>query len=323
MAVFTKLTKSEIIQHLENYDLGELVDFKEILAGIDNSNFIIETTAGRFILTIFEGRISTADLPFFINLKMHLAARGICCPKPILNLQSQAISDLKGKKSAIVTFLSGKTLEPRPDGYYDNIMPNHCFEVGKVLARMHLAVADFDMTLTNNLGVAAFRNFFAKFANLADSFQSGLRQEISEALDFIEANWHHNFPLYPVHADLFPDNVFFDDNQHLSGVIDFYFAASDVLTYDFAVVVNAWCFDEKNQFDEIRFKSLKQGYDSIRQFSVDEKEFLKIALSAASLRFLLTRLHDFLFTPKDSLVKIKDPREYLAKLRYFLKNDSL
>ncbi len=317
MAVYTKISEAEISQHLKKYDLGNLVSLKEIIDGIDNSNFILETQKGKFILTIFESRIDPNDLPFFINLKLHLAKNGILCPRPILDNSGAAISDLNEKKSAIVTFLQGATLKSRQDGYYDNITPNHCFEVGKMLAKLHLAATDFKMSRTNDLGSDGWIPLFSKFESLVENYQKNLRTEILQDLSFLKESWNHDLPACASHLDLFPDNIFFDDQAKLSGVIDFYFAANDALIYDFAVIVNAWCFDEKNNFEEARFEEMLNGYESIRKFSSEEKKFLKIALMGAAMRFLLTRLHDMFFTPKDSLVNIKNPQEYLAKLRFF------
>lgn len=318
MAVFTKLTKEEISQHLKNYNIGELVDFSEILAGIDNSNFIIKTSKGKFILTIFENRIKKEELPFFINLKNHLAHKGILCPAPILDNQGNSLVDLKNKKSAIVTFLSGKTLEPLENGYYNNVTVKHCYEVGKLQAKLHFASQDFNMKRENDLSVNHFKKLFSKFENLV--VDQNLKNEINETISFLVKSWKPELPSGAAHLDLFIDNIFFDENSHLSGVIDFYFAANDLLIYDFAITVNAWVFDENNNFCEEKFLALKKGYEEIRKFSKEENDFLRIALIAASTRFLLTRMHDKFFTPKDSLVKIKDPEEYRIKLNYF-KND--
>lgn len=316
MAVYTKLTQEEIALHLEKYSLGRLVNFQEIIAGIDNSNFILETEKGRFILTIFESRINKNELPFFINFKLHLAGKGICCPRPIVDNSGLAIAELNGKKSAIVTFLSGKTLQPRFDGYYDNITPRHCAQVGKTLAQLHLAASDFKMTRKNELGVNGFRALFSRFEVMIDDYEKNLRAEILENLDFLEKSWQHDLPSAAAHLDLFPDNVFFE-NDRINGVIDFYFAATDALIYDFAITANAWCFDEKNNFLVENFAALFVGYESVRKFSDAEKKFLEIAFVGASMRFLLTRLHDMFFTPKNSLVNVKNPQEYLAKLRFF------
>lgn len=317
MAVFTKITKQALEDHLQKYQLGQLLDFKEIIEGIDNSNFALNTSAGKFILTIFESRIDKNQLPFFINFKLHLAEKGICCPRPILDKYGLAIADFGEKKSVIVTFLSGETLKPQLDGYYSNITANHCFEIGKISAQLHEAALDFSMQQKNNLGINGLRPLFSKFEHLLENYQKNLRAEILENLDFLEKSWSFDLPSAAVHADLFPDNVFFDKNQKCSGVIDFYFAANDALIFDLASTINAWCFDEKNNFIDEKFAELIRGYESLRKFSDAEKNFLKIALVGAAMRFLLTRLHGMFFTPKDSLIKIKNPQEYLAKLRFF------
>ena len=303
MAVYTKLTTEEVAEHLRKYQLGELISCTDILAGIDNSNFVLETTKGKFILTIFEKRIKESELPFFINFKLHLAKKGVLCPCPILDKSGATIVDLKNKKSAIVTFLNGKEAK--------NILPNHCFEVGKILAQMHLAAADFSDKRENDLGVKFFRPLLSKFEHLLENYEKNLRSEILEDLEFLEAAWSDNLPSAATHLDLFPDNVFFDKNDKACGVIDFYFAANDALIYDFAITMVAWCDSEE------KFLQLFSGYESIRKFSEAEKDFLKIALVSAAMRFLLTRLHDMFFTPKDSFVKVKDPQEYLQKLRFF------
>jgi homoserine kinase type II len=310
MAVYTRLTRLEIEEHLQKYPLGKLIDFKEIIEGIDNSNFIFTSEKGRFILTIFESRIDKNSLPFFINFKLHLAQKGICCPRPILDNSGSNIAELKEKKSAIVTFLNGKNL-------CDEIGINHCFEVGKILAQLHEAAKDFQMSRENDLGINGFKPLFSKFDHLLENYQKKLREEILENLDFLKKSWRFDLPSAATHLDLFPDNVFFDQEQKISGVIDFYFAANDALIYDFAITANAWCFDEKNNFDAEKFSELTRGYESVRKFSETEKDFLKIALVGAAMRFLLTRLHDMFFTPENSFVKIKNPQEYLTKLNFF------
>ena len=329
MAVYTKLTQQDIADHLKNYDIGNLIEYKEILAGIDNSNFIIKTDQANFILTIFESRIDPKDLPYFIGLKLHLAQHEICCPEPMKTIGGEVITGLKGKNSAIVSFLQGAMLEPRKDGYYDSITSNHCSEVATITAKMQLAAQDFTINRHNDLGCLDFRKFLAKFSDfmLQDkSFrfpfdrgedEGSLLSEIRGVLSDLEENWHQDLESGPCHLDLFPDNVFFN-GEKLSGVIDFYFAANDLLVYDFAVIVNAWCFDEDNNFDLTKFKAMKKSYQQVRTFTEKELSFLKTALIAASLRFLLTRLHDMFMTPEDSFVTVKDPREYLQKMRYFV-----
>jgi homoserine kinase type II len=310
MAVYTRLTRLELEEHLQKYSLGKLIDFKEIIEGIDNSNFILETEKGKFILTIFESRIDKNDLPFFINFKLHLAQKGICCPRPILDNSGSNTVDFKNKKSAIVTFLSGKNLR-------EKIEINHCFEVGKILAQLHEAAKNFQMSRENDLGANGFKPLFSKFHHLLENYQKNLREEILENLDFLKKSWRFDLPSAAAHLDLFPDNVFFDQEQKISGVIDFYFAANDALIYDFAIAVNAWCFDKKNNFNAEKFSAILRGYEEVRKFSETEKDFLKIALIGAAMRFLLTRLHDMFFTPENSIVKIKNPQEFLTRLRFF------
>jgi len=318
MAVYTKLSREQIVDIVHKYDIGQLQDFKEIVQGIDNSNFVIFCENKKFILTIFESRIKQEDLPFFINLKLHLAKNNICCPCPIINNNGFAIDQYQNKKISIVSFLEGKILENRNDGYYDNITDNHCFSVGNILSRMHIASSGFKEKRINDLGIDGFNSLLNKFINQVNQYQNNLFEEITSAINFVKENWDYGLDNGACHLDLFPDNVFFDNCSNVSGVIDFYFAANDLLIYDFAICVNAWCFDENNNFIESRFKKMLDGYQKNRLFKIEEINFLKIALIAASLRFLLTRLYDMFFTKKDSLVNIKNPQEYIAKLRFFV-----
>jgi homoserine kinase type II len=234
---------------------------------------------------------------------LHLAKNAVAVPCPILDKSGVAIVDLKDKKSAIVSFLQGSEAK--------NITANHCFEVGKFLAKMHLAAADFAEKRENDLGINFWRPLFSKFEHLLDGYQIGLKKEILENLDFLEKSWKLDLQGAAVHLDLFPDNIFFDRDEKVCGAIDFYFAANDALIYDFAVTMVAWCDNEE------KFLGLFRGYEEVRKFSEAEKDFLKIALVGAAMRFLLTRLHDMFFTPAGSFVKVKDPQEYLKKLKFF------
>jgi len=322
MAVYTKTSEQEIAQHLQNYQLGKLINFKEIIEGIDNSNFVLETQKGKFILTIFESRIDKNSLPYFINFKEHLASKNISCPAPIKAKNSQTILDFKNKKTTLVSFLKGSTLKPQNDGYYYNITNNHCFQVGSILAKMHLASRDFQSNRQNDLAVKDFENLFNKFKHLLDDYDPILNKLIASTIKSLNKNWQINLESSPCHLDLFPDNVFFDEKNQISGVIDFYFSANDLLIYDFAIVVNAWCFD-KTTFNSDKFESLLNSYQKIKPFNSIELNFLETALVAGALRFLLTRLHDMFFIPKDSLVKIKNPIEYKEKLLFFINNKIL
>jgi len=319
MAVYTKLNKTDISNFLKNYNIGDLISFKEIIDGIDNSNFIIETSIGKFILTIFESRINKQELPFFINLKKHLSSQGICCPEPIQNKSGHLINDIKDKPALIVSFLSGATLKPEKNGIYSTITQEHCYEIGHNLALLHLGSGNFKEFRVNDIGVKKFHDLFSKMQYEIENYEPGLCAKIDQYIKIIKDNWCENLKSGAVHVDLFPDNVFFDENSKVSGIIDFYFAANDLLIYDLAIVVNAWCFDKNNQFHEEKYQKLLEGYENARKLPDEEKDFLPTALLAASVRFLLTRLYDKFNTPLDSLVNIKDPQEYIQKSNFFSK----
>lgn len=320
MAVYTKLNFDDISNFLEDYNIGKLESFTEIVDGIDNSNFIIQTDQSKFILTIFEARIDKNDLPFFINLKDHLSKKGICCPKPIKNKAGSLINNLKNKPALIVTFLSGSMLKAQENGLYASITNKNCHEIGKNLALLHLGVKDFDGKRDNDLGKDGFLDLFYKMEQEIQDFNHELDKEIKKYVNYLNKNWQNNLETGVVHADLFPDNVFFNENEEVSGIIDFYFSANDSFIYDLAIIINAWAFDENNKFDEEKYNQILKGYGEVRKIPQNEKYFLKTALVAASLRFLLTRLYDKFNTPADSLVKIKNPQEYLEKIRFFFKD---
>lgn len=321
MAVHTQINQEELEIFLKNYQIGQLINYQGIMAGIDNSNFIINSTDNKFILTIFESRINYNDLPFYIELASHLSKKNICCPTPIKNNKNQFLTNIKNNKLAsLVTFLNGKSLQPSINGLYNNITPDHCYQIGLITAKMHLNVSDFNLKRENDLGVANFTDFFAKFSSLVNDYQPNLKNKITSILQLLTNSWQYNLPSGVIHSDLFPDNAFFDNNNKISGIIDFYFAANDLFIYDFACIVNGWCFDQNNKFSQNNFNSLLNGYQQIRKFTKKELDFLNIALIASATRFLLTRLHDYFFTDKNSLVTIKDPQEYLTKIDYFLNN---
>ena len=325
MAVYTHLTHQEINDFLQNYSIGELVDFSEIISGIDNSNFIITAKNDneenqKFILTIFEGRINISDLPFFIDLKHHLAINNIKCPKPIANNQTSYISDLKAKKAIIVSFLEGKSLVANDNGYYNNINQKHCFAIGETLARMHIAAMSYKNHRINDLTINNFPDILEK---ISPSINQKQYQDLQENIKFLQKKWLlsplDQMIITACHLDLFPDNVFFNQNQEITGIIDFYFAANDFLIYDLAITINAWCFDECH-FNYQKLQQLLLGYQKIRKLTVNEIKFFDTALATASMRFLLTRLYDKIFTKEDSLVNIKNPEEYQKKLDFFLNN---
>ena len=307
MAVYTEISDEEFDAFMKGYDLGAVLSVKGIAEGVENSNYLLVTETGQFILTLYEKRVDPADLPFFLGLMDHLAARGITCPTPVHDRAGRVLSRLANRPAAIVTFLSGRWVR-RPKA-------EHCAAVGEALARLHRAADGFAITRPNALSVSGWRPLFAMCGGRADEVQTGLAHEIEAELDFLEANWPTGLPSGVIHADLFPDNVFFLDGA-LSGLIDFYFACNDMLAYDPAVCLNAWCFEPDGSLNVTKGRALLAGYRAVRPLAADEVAALPILARGAALRFLLTRLYDWLTVPPGALVVPKDPLEYYKKLRF-------
>lgn len=307
MAVYTEVTDEDVAAFLREYDLGEVVSLKGIAEGVENSNFLLSTTTGTYILTLYEKRVSREDLPYFVNLMEHLAERGIRCPTPIHGRDGEALRELCGRPAAIVTFLEG--LWPK------RIKPRHCEQLGGELARMHLAGLDFPMHRPNNLSVEGWRGLVEACGARADEVEPGLADELAREIAALEQAWPDTLPEGVIHADLFPDNVFFK-GEEISGFIDFYFACNDALAYDLAICLNAWCFEADDSFNATKARALLQSYRAVRPFSAAELEALPLLARGSALRFLLTRLFDWLNHPEGAFVAPKDPREYLRKLRF-------
>jgi homoserine kinase type II len=307
MAVYTDVAAEDLADFLAGYDLGNLLAYKGIAEGVENSNYLVHTSRGYFILTLYEKRVDRNDLPFFIGLMEYLAAAGINCPQPVKNRAGEALGVLAGRPAAIVTFLEGMWIR-RPAAW-------HCAAVGEVLARLHLAGEGFPMTRRNALSLAGWRPLYEAAAARADGLQPGLGATIAGELAHLEAAWPHDLPQGVIHGDLFPDNVFFLGNA-LSGVIDFYFACTDTLAYDLAVCLNAWCFEPDHSFNVTKGRALLQGYARVRPLSAAEAAALPTLARGSALRFLLTRLVDWLNVPPGALVRPKDPLEYFRKLRF-------
>jgi homoserine kinase type II len=308
MAVYTDVAADELAEFLGAYDIGELLSYKGIAEGVENSNFLLHTTAGSFILTLYEKRVERSDLPFFLGLMTHLAARGINCPQPLKNRVGEALSTLAGRPAAIINFLEG--VWPRKPTAL------HCAGVGQALAKMHLAGRDFKVSRANALSVSGWRPLFEHAAPRADEVQHGLGAFIGAELDYLEGNvWPKDLPSGVIHADLFPDNVFFL-GEKLSGIIDFTFACDDMLAYDVAICLNAWCFESDCSFNVTKARAFLNAYGRERPLSEAEQNALPLLARGAALRFLLTRLVDFLNVPAGALVQPKDPLEYVRKLRF-------
>jgi homoserine kinase type II len=307
MAVYTDVSADDLTEFLGRYDIGELLSYKGIAEGVENSNFLVHTSAGNFILTLYEKRVAERDLPFFLGLMEHLAARGITCPQPVKNKMGGMLGQIAGRPAAIVTFLDGLWIRKPNAG--------HCAAVGEALARLHLAAQDFPIRRPNALSVESWRPLYEHAGARGDSVRPGLCNEIVKELDVLEKSWPRNLPAGVIHADLFPDNVFFL-GDHLSGLIDFYFACTDMLAFDVAICLNCWCFEPDHSYNVTKGRALLKGYTKVRALSVEERAALPTLARGAAMRFLLTRLVDWLAVPDGALVKPKDPLEYFRKLRF-------
>lgn len=307
MAVYTEVSDGELQAFLGEYDIGKLVSFKGIAEGVENSNYLVLTDRHPFILTLYEKRVAVEDLPFFLGLMEHLAGRGVACPTPIHAKDGVVLRELCGRPAAVTSFLSG-VWPRRPE-------PWHCAELGAALARFHLAGEGYALTRANALSVDGWPPLFALCEPLVDDVFEGLGDEIREELALIARDWPRSLPTGVIHADLFPDNVFFESGA-LSGLIDFYFACNDFLAYDLAVCINAWCFEADGSFNVTKARNLVTSYQRVRPCTPEELEALPLLAQGAALRFLLTRLYDWLNQVDGALVKPKDPTEYVHKLRF-------
>jgi homoserine kinase type II len=319
MAVYTQVSDEALAAFLAAYDLGAALSFKGVAEGVENSNYYLVTTTGRYFLTLFEKRTKAADLPYFIGLKQHLAGKGFPCPEPVMGRDGAALRSLEGRPAVIVTFLEG--LSPK--------RPNvrQCRALGENLARMHLALADFSMTRENSLGPKSWAPLWAGRTEDANALQPGLSDTIEAAfVQIIRARSRFaDLPRGTIHADLFPDNAFFLDDR-FCGAFDFYFACTDALAYDLAVCLNSWAFDEGNATDASRLEfnfskgaALIAGYQSARPLARDELEALPVLCLGSAMRFFLTRLVDWTSTPAGALVRPKNPLEYAARLAFHLR----
>jgi homoserine kinase type II len=313
MAVYTEVTDEALTAFLTLYDIGSVVAFRGIAEGVENSNYALKTTQGDFILTLYEKRVNTADLPWFLGLMEHLAAKGLSCPLPVRGLDGQNLNRLADRVAAITTFLPG--VWPR------RVQAAHCGPLGAALALLHIDGEDFAPSRENALGPAGWRPLLEKSLPRADEILPGLGAELTFSLEAILAAWPQDLPRGHIHADLFPDNVFFLDGK-ISGLIDFYFAATDIYAYDIAICLNAWCFERDFSFNVTKSQALLRGYEAHRTLSSAERAALPVLAQGAALRFLLTRLYDWLNTPAGALVTRKDPMDYIRRLRFHFSAES-
>jgi homoserine kinase type II len=307
MAVYTEINDEELEAFLTNYDLGGLLSYKGIAEGVENSNYLLQTDKGSYIVTLYEKRTKAEDLPFFLALMDHLAAAGFACPTPIHGRDGVALRTLAGRPAAIVSFLNG--IWPR------RIQPQHTAALGEAVARMHQAGDSFPQTRANDLSLGQWRSLFSDVSGNADEIAGGLEGLISDELEALEANWPTGLPTGIIHADLFPDNVFFIGGA-FSGIIDFYFACTDAYAYELAICLNAWCFESDYSFNITKARQMLSGYEKVRKLEPSELAAITWLARGAAMRFLLTRLYDWFNHPEGALVARKDPREYIAKLRF-------
>lgn len=307
MAVYTEVTNEDLENFLKSYDLGNVLAFKGIAEGVENSNYFLKTDKGSFILTLYEKRVDEKDLPFFLNLMEHLSQHGMNCPLPIRNNHGEALGSLAGRRAVIISFLEGVSVK-RPTAL-------HCNSLGQTLAQLHEAGRDFPMTRHNALSVHSWRPLLESSGDRTDTVVKGLKERLEKEVFFLEQHWPAHLPTGVIHADLFTDNVFFIGDA-VSGVIDFYFACCDLLSYDLAICLNAWCFEADYSYNLTKGKALIAGYQSVRPLTSQEIEVFQILCRGSALRFALTRLYDWLNVPEGALVTPKDPLEYDRKLAF-------
>ena len=310
MAVYTKLNVDQLTEFFLKYNLGKFLDHKEIKEGIENTNYFIITEKGNFILTLYEKRVDEKDLPFFIGLMKNLFDKKFLSPEPIINKNGNYISDIAGKKAAVISFLDGATKK--------SLNPENCYEVGLYTAKLHFITKNLALKRKNKLSVSSWRKIYDKVKKDCSKISPGLPNIIEKNLSSIEKNWPKNIPTGIIHADLFPDNIFFEKDK-LSGIIDYYFSCYDYYAFEIAICLNALCFEGKSEnlsFNVTKAKKFINGYESIRKLTKNEKESLKTLCQGAAMRFLLTRVFDYLNLTEGAIVTVKDPIEYLKRLEF-------
>ncbi len=307
MAVFTDIDEGSLTALLQNYAIGEMRSYHGIAEGVENSNFLLKTTENTYILTLFEQRVAKEDLPYFVQMMTHFATRNIPCPVPITDTHHKALQELCGKPALIVSFLEGCSVT-RPTA-------SHCAALGSFLATFHLTGLDFKGHRPNTMNLAAWEGLLLRVGNKAKELSPELPALFMEELGFLKAHYPTNLPKGVIHADLFPDNVFFQGDT-LSGVIDFYFACNDFLVYDVAICLNAWCFEKDGSFNLTKAQNLLSGYNNIRSLSRAELNALPLLARAAAIRFLSTRLHDWFNRAPNAILRPKNPLEYVNILKF-------
>ncbi len=316
MAVYTKINSQNISYIEKNFNLGKINQYHGIKKGIENTNYLIKTKNKKYILTIFERRVQVKDLPFFMNLMSGLSKLSIKCPRPIKNKKGIYLFKIKNKIACLVTFLNGKEK--------NELSNKECYVVGKNIAKLHKASKKLKLYRKNSLSVRSWDKILNKIDNRINRLSKNLKTSMKKELFQIKKNWPSKLPKGIIHSDLFIDNIFFY-RKKFYGYIDFYFSCNDFLAYELAICINALCFKKKNKsfiFDKNKSSNLLKGYELIRKLTNNEKKYFIIMCKGSALRYLLTRAYDYLNTPKNAFIKIKDPREYIQKLNFHGKVNS-
>ncbi len=308
MAVYTKVSDKQVRDFISSYDIGEFIRIEPIKAGIDNSNYHLFTSKNRYILTIYESRINPADLSFFYDFQEHLVNHGINCPKTLRNINGDRGGILSNKPAAVISFLEGQEVK--------EITSDLCYQMGEVMAKMHIASMKFEQSLENSMGLKKWNSYFAQVKNKADSISEGLEKFIDEELNYLNENHPEDLVRCVTHTDMFPNNVFEKEGK-ICGIIDFYFSCETSMLYDFLITVNAWCFDKNNEIRLDYFNKMMQGYENVRKFTKEEVDAFPYMCRAACMRFLASRLYDWFNTPDDAYIDKHDPMEYVEKIKFY------
>ena len=314
MAIYTKVTSQEAKIILRNYEIGKLKKIKGIKQGIENTNYLIITSAGKFILTLFEKRVISKELPFFMDLMLHLNNENILCPKPLKSKKNKTIFKIKNKYASICSFIYGKE------------KTNHtlleCRSVGKHIAKLHIAGKKSKLYRKNNLSINSWILLNKLINKKGNRKISGICKYLNKILINLKKKWPTELPKGIIHGDLFPDNIFFIKKK-FTGFIDFYFACTDFLIYDIAICINAICFDKKIKFNKNKAKALLEGYSSEKKILKKELSSLPVFLLGSSIRFFLTRMYDSINRQQGAIVKIKDPVEFLKRIKFYTKSNNI
>jgi len=309
MAIYTKISRRDILSIEQKFDLGKIISFKGIKKGIENTNYLIRTKNTKYILTIFEKRVQKKDLPFFMSLMDKLNNHKINCPKPQKSKKGNYLVNIKNKPASIVSFVEGKEK--------NKLKIKDCYEIGKNIAKLHMTAKKIKLYRKNSMSLNSWPKLLNKIGKKSNKIDVNLNDLMKTSLKNIRKRWPKKLSSGIIHGDLFIDNIFFKNNKFY-GYIDFYFSSNDFLIYEIAICINALCFDKKNKkfiFNKKKSKNLLKGYSSLRKLSKDEKKSLNVLCRGAALRYLLTRTFDYLNTPKNAVIKIKNPREYIQKLK--------